>query len=355
MYHFCTYFDSNFLDRGLALFQSLKRFCPDFQLFVLCLDDSCYKILQQFKLPQMNLIKLQDFEKNDPELQGAKNNRTRVEYFFTCTPSLPLYVLKNYRKVDVITYLDADLLCFANPEPIYKEFAQHSIAIISHRFPIKLKQLERRGIYNVGYLSFKRDKYALECLNWWRQNCIEWCYDRVEDSRYADQKYLDDWPTRFKGVVVLQHKGVNLAPWNLDNYQIESNDKGIWVDEQPLVFFHFHGLRKIYKRLYDPNLYRYNARISKKIKNSIFVPYINALSEVNQKYLSQSYESANLNGIRDALESASIHRKLWQKLDRILYNFRILIAGNYIWVKRPIVEQILRATPALLKSRNKQE
>ena len=297
------------------------------------MDDSCYKVLRQLNLPYMNLITLQDFEKDDSELQGTKHNRTRVEYYFTCTPSLPLYVFRNYSKVDIITYLDADLLCFANPEPIYEEFAQHSIAIISHRFSQNLKQFEKRGIYNVGYLSFNRNEDAFECLNWWRQKCIEWCYDRVEGVRYADQKYLDDWPTRFKGVVVLQHKGVNLAPWNLDNYQIISKDKGLWVDEDPLVFFHFHGLRKMFKQLYDPNLFPYKARISKIIKNGIFVPYINALLEVNQKYLSQSDGSAIPTGIRAGLENASINRRLWQKIDRILYNLRILIAGNYIWVK----------------------
>lgn len=333
MYYFCTYFDSNFINRGLALYQSLKRHCPDFRLYVLCMDDLCYKILEKLKLPYMSLITLPEFEKDDSELQGTKHNRTRVEYYFTCTPSLPLYVLRNFNKVDIITYLDADLLCFANPEPIYEEFAQHSIAIISHRFSRDLKQSERRGIYNVGYLSFNRDENAFECLNWWRQKCIEWCYDRVEGGRYADQKYLDNWPTRFKGVVVLQHKGVNLAPWNLDNYQISCSDKGIRVDEQPLIFFHFHGMRKISKQLYDPNLFRYKVRISKTIKNSIFVPYINALMEVDKKYLSHSYEPAILSGIRDTLENASSYRRLWQKIDRILYNLRIFFAGNYISVK----------------------
>ena len=61
------------------------------------------------------------FEDNNKSLQKVKSDRSRIEYYFTCTPSLPLYILKNYPEVDIITYLDADLFFFSNPAPIYNE------------------------------------------------------------------------------------------------------------------------------------------------------------------------------------------------------------------------------------------
>src|SRR5207244_8164736 len=91
----------------------------------------------------------------------------------------------------------------------------------------------------VGWVSFRRDAHALACLHWWRERCLEWCYDRYEDGRFADQKYLDDWPSRFQRVAVLQHKGANLAPWNLANYTIRANGDRVLVDEAPPILSHF--------------------------------------------------------------------------------------------------------------------
>src|SRR5206468_9462932 len=216
-------------------------------------------VLARLALPGLHAIALEDFEKDDKELLAAKRTRTRIEYYFTCSPSLPLHILSHHPHVDVITYLDADLGFFADPRPLYEEIGDRSIAIIGHRFPPDLHEWVRYGIYNVGWLSFRRDRHAMACLGWWRERCLEWCYDRCEDGRFADQKYLDDWPTRFQGVVVLMNKGANLAPWNLANYTIRWDRDRVWVDDDPLIFFHFHRLRQIEAWAYDPTLAGYRA------------------------------------------------------------------------------------------------
>ena len=137
----------------------------------------------------------------------------------------------------------------------------------------------------MGWLSFKRDEHAIACLHWWREQCIEWCYDRVEDGRFADQRYLDTWPDRFPGVVVLRHKGANLAPWNVSNYKIREDRGRVWVDEQPLIFFHFHGLKKVNTWLYGHNLAVYGVRRSRTVLRSIYAPYFANLLNVSQELL----------------------------------------------------------------------
>jgi hypothetical protein len=104
--------------------------------------------------------------------------------------------------------------------------------------------MEEYGRYNVGLLSFRRDQQGLACLCRWLNQCIEWCYDRLDGERYADQKYLEQWPSLFSNLVVLRHKGVNVAPWNVMNYTFRFRAGAVNVDEQPLIIFHFYGFNR---------------------------------------------------------------------------------------------------------------
>lgn len=278
MYYFCTYFDRRYLARGLALYESLSAHCAAFELWVLCMDDVAYTELAQRKLTNLHPIALAELEAADPDLLAVKAERTAIEYYFTCTPALPLHIFRRSMQVDAVTYLDADLFFFADPAPLFAELGTGSIAIIGHRFPPQLRCRVAYGIYNVGWITFRRDDNGLACLHWWRARCLEWCYDRVEAGRYADQKYLDRWPELFAGVVVLQHKGANLAPWNLANFALTLADRQVLVDEQPLVCFHFHGLQQLQPWLYHPHLADYKlGPPSALLRRQIYAPYIQTL------------------------------------------------------------------------------
>ena len=332
MDYYCTYFDQHYLLRGLTLYKSMEMYCKPFQLWVLCMDRYSYSVLKQLELPHAKAISLEQFEKNDPELLDAKRNRSRIEYFFTCTPSLSIFVLNQSPDIDRITYLDADLFFFSSPLPVFQETGDHSIAIIDHRFPEYLLHKYKYGRYNVGWISFRNDQNGVRSLQWWRSACNEWCYDRLEAGRYADQKYLDDWPMRFQHVVVLKHKGANLAPWNLANYKIRLNESRIMVDEQPLIFFHFHGFRQIRRWFYDPNLAGFGVGLSRGVKNFIFVPYIHAFSETTRLYLPNTQKQELSDGMRFDLKDIPVARRLWKFLGRMLYMLKLIVRGKFIFV-----------------------
>ncbi len=279
MYYFCTYFDKNYLNKGLALYHSLSEQCPEFRLYILCMDDVCHRTLARMSLPDVTLVSREEFEKDDPALRGAKENRSLIEYYFTCTPSLPLYVLNRWPEVDIITYLDSDLFFFRSPAELYEEMGSRSVLIVGHRFPPAIAERNVYGIYNVGYLSFRRDEQGYACLKWWRERCIDWCYDRLDGGRFAEQKYLDDWPERFPNVAVLQHKGGGLSPWNIGGYEITALDSQPLVDGQPLIFYHFHGFRKISRWFYDTELRTYHTGMTPTIARYIYKPYMSALEQ----------------------------------------------------------------------------
>jgi hypothetical protein len=282
MHYYCTYFDQNYLPRALALYHSLRSHGGDFRLWALCMDAAAYDAVVALALPGLDPIALEDFERGDTALAGAKAGRSRAEYFFTCTPSLPLYVLEHWPEVDLVTYLDSDLFFYSHPAPVFDELKDASVGIVGHRFSRANRDRQRFGIYTVGWVSFRRDEQGLACLRWWRERCIEWCFDRVEEHRYADQKYLDDWPRRFDRVRAIEHRGANLAPWNVASYRISERDGRVWVDDQPLVFFHFQGFQQLAPWLYNSNFGLYFARPSSTIRRAVIGPYIAALREATR-------------------------------------------------------------------------
>ena len=279
---FCTYFDSGYLTRGLALIESLQRQTPGFRLWVLCLDEACYEALCTLSIEGVHPIRLSSLERWDPEFARSRSTRSLIEYYFTASPVLPRYVLAHAPEAAMVTYIDGDLYFFGSPEPIYAEMEGASIGIIRHRFGNELAHLEQYGIYNVGFLPFARDANGEACLSWWRERCLEWCHDRAEPGRFADQKYLDQWPVRFEGVREIAHKGANLAPWNLSRYVLSRRDGALFADEDPLIFFHFHGLKQRAPGVFDPQLGRYLTVPGALVRNHVYAPYLQALARAEE-------------------------------------------------------------------------
>lgn len=243
-YQFCTYFDRNYLLRGLTLYRSLAATGCDFQLHVLALDEEVARIVNLLALPNLNLIRLNALEQWAPSLLAAKDNRRLIEYYFTLTPQLPLYLFDHHPEIELVTYLDADLYFYASPEPLFAELGKRSILITPHRYPDHLKSHEVYGLFNVQYQSFRRDQAGLACLRRWRDQCLDWCYDRAEDGKYGDQKYLDEWPALYgEHLAILQQRGGGLAPWNWSSSPIQPSGDRVTIGGDPLIFYHFHGVK----------------------------------------------------------------------------------------------------------------
>ena len=158
---YCTYFDHNYLPRGLALYHSLQRHAAGARLWVLCLSDACYRTLVALDLPNLIPRWLTDFEATDPGVAATRPTRSMIEYYFTCSPAWMLFVLNNEPDAEWVTYLDGDLYFFAWPDPIYDEMKDAAFGIVPHRFTKRLADHRRFRIYNVGWVSVRRATKAL--------------------------------------------------------------------------------------------------------------------------------------------------------------------------------------------------
>lgn len=268
MNHYCTLFDSNYLTRGLAMYESLKLQTTAFHLYIFAFDDKAYKLLTKLNLEFVTVISLDQFE--DEELLAIKPTRGAGEYCWTCTPSTIKYCIETF-KLDECTYLDADLYFFGDPAILTEEMGDKSILLTEHRYTPAYDQSNTSGIYCVQFMTFKNTSDGMKALNWWRNACIDWCFARFEDGKFGDQKYLDDWTDRFEGVHVLQHLGGGVAPWNVQQYDLSSS-------QFKLIFYHFHNFKFITKDKVELGLYFLN----KKNISLLYKPYVIHLQQISQ-------------------------------------------------------------------------
>lgn len=275
MRHFCSLFNSVYQFHARLLYESICEHdnIDNLQFYFFCFDDKSTEYFRELQLKNINIISLEELEIYFPELKEVKQERSIAEYFFTSTPAICKYVLENYSSVDEIVYLDADLYFFQSPEILFTEISYASISIIPHRFNLLNYYKNIYGYYNVGWLSFKRDKEGVACVNKWFQDNIEWCFDKLTFKRYADQKYLNYWKKSFRSIHVIKNKGANVAPWNVGNYKIHSRNSITYVDDKPLIFYHYASLKFIDGSYYT-TISSYFARIRPGVINLIYEPYI---------------------------------------------------------------------------------
>jgi hypothetical protein len=237
--HFVTLFDSKFLPMGMCLHASLMKHGQSFHLWILCMDELVDEQLQRLDLKNVTLIPLAEFETE--ALLTVKPDRTKREYCWTVTPFAPQVVFDRNPEVQRVTYLDADLFFFDNPQILLNEFNQSgkSVLITDHAYAPQYDKSLAYGRFCVQFMTFRRTEGGFRVMQWWQDRCLEWCHARIEDGRFGDQKYLDCWPDIFADDVhVLKQVEKTLAPWNVRFFSGKLN-------KLSPVFFHFHSLRII--------------------------------------------------------------------------------------------------------------
>ena len=300
------------------MYESLKKHSDDFHLYIFAFDDKSYNLLTRLELENTTIISLKEFE--DEELLNIKDDRSTGEYCWTCTPSTIKYCIEKYT-LDRCTYLDADLYFYRDPSLLVEEIGNKSVLITEHRYTPEYDQSTTSGIYCVQFVTFKNDENGMKVLSWWRDACNEWCYARFEDGKFGDQKYLDDWATRFDGVHVLENLGGGVAPWNVQQYDLERQNSELIGTEIStgkkfrLVFFHFHN----FKFLQDSKVEFGTYKLKKSDIDYLYIPYIKKLQEISEKLM--SFDKTNdYNGV---VEEQPFH---WKDPLRFI---KRKIKGNY--------------------------
>ncbi len=268
--HFCTIIDKTYIFKLLALYNSLKEQTRSFHLWICCVDEITFNLLSKMQLDNITLTQLKEIE--DERVIAVKPNRKLYEYCWTLKAVYICYLFKYHHEIDAIIYIDGDLFFFFNPKEIYKRWGTASIFICSQR--AAKHTVKRTGMYQAGLIGFKRHKNTFLCLEWWRDKCLEWCFDQFEDARWADQKYLDQWPQLFESIKVIDNFGINAAFWNIRLQKVHGKNNKIYVEHDRLVVFHFSGLEIFTSSEFELCKHR---KLNKNHINLIYLPYIKAI------------------------------------------------------------------------------
>lgn len=282
--NFSTIFFANYAAKGIALYHSLERVCKDFHIYIFTMDDDCYQILQSLCLSHATIIPLEDLENYYPALLIVKPSRKKGEYSWTCKGPSILYCFDKYGIEDCM-YLDADLYFFSDPTPLFTEDTTADVMLTEHRYSDLYNQAETNGKYCAGTMYFKSSENALSVLKHWTKQCIEWCYSGYAPGRFGDQKYLDEFHSKWNNIHDIEHIGF-CAPWNIQQYEVSLCNGEVMVAKDGksdnLIFYHFHFLRNQDFGKYN-EFYLGPYALSNETLRYIYTPYLNELKSFTKK------------------------------------------------------------------------
>ncbi|MDB4214588.1 hypothetical protein N9739_00340 [Burkholderiaceae bacterium] len=270
---YCTIFDDNYLARALALYESLMRVNEAATFAFFCIDAKSAGLLTALKLERSIVVTHDEFA--TAELLGLRADRSKGEYCWTCKPFALLYLMRNVPAADWVVYVDTDMMFFADPDEALPGPDAHYL-LAPHGFHSGFAAHEKSaGRHNAGYVAARCSKQGEQATGWWKDRCVESCSVIPTDTTFADQKYLDQFSELFPFGASARHKGLNVAPWNVENFSVETHSGRVYVDDVPLLLYHFQGLQ-----LFDngtASLYIGDMRIRDVLRVNIYEPHLLAL------------------------------------------------------------------------------
>jgi len=177
---------------------------------------------------------------------------TTVELNTSIKPFAFDWCFENYED-DYVCFLDPDVYVLADLSCCVEEIGDRNLLLTPHIYnPIPLDGFfpkedlfNQYGLYNLGFLIVRRSAESHKFLGWWSEHTRCNCYARAREGVFVDQLPINLATIFFKGVVISQNRGLNVAPWNNHEREVVSYDETYYLaDGAPLVFYHFSNYEK---------------------------------------------------------------------------------------------------------------
>lgn len=161
------------------------------------------------------------------------------------------YIIRTETNATEIVYLDSDLYIYSplkELETLHKEFDILLTPHLIHPMVFDGKQPDEiaylaTGTYNGGFFAIKVSDNSKEFIKWWCERMRYYCFYKLAQGLFVDQKWMNLIPVFFDKVHIIKHAGYNISYWNLHERNIAGSDGRYTVNgNEPLVFFHFSSI-----------------------------------------------------------------------------------------------------------------
>lgn len=254
----------NYLAQACTLGKSLRQTNPDYQYIIGLVDKLSEarlppELMPSFPMVEVDTIGIPDFSAMCDRYDITELN-TAVKPFFID------YFYTKYPTASEVIYFDPDIIVFQPLTALNEALTQYSLVVTPHTCsptpdwerPNEQHHLNT-GIFNLGFIGLRNDATARQFVNWWKDRLVYECRIDLCAGLFVDQHWVNFAPIYYDHVLVEQHRGYNVAYWNLHERFLAQDNSGTWrvnkpteqegerpgdLLSEPLQFFHFSG--------YDP-------------------------------------------------------------------------------------------------------
>jgi hypothetical protein len=244
--HCFTSISLSYLDRALVLAETIRRYQPDWVLW-LCLSDT-EPPGQRFdtELGQFDHVtRVEDL--GIPDLRPWLFCHDVIELCTAVKGQMLLRLLDG--GASKVVYLDPDVALFSPLDTVIEALDRHDVILTPHQLEPDADRAAildneigslKHGVYNLGFVAVRNSDEGRRFASWWRDRLLAFCYDNIPSGLFTDQRWCDLAPAFFTGVHILRDPGCNVASWNLSRRPITIGADGvIRAAGAPLRFFHF--------------------------------------------------------------------------------------------------------------------
>ncbi|MCB1331086.1 MAG: hypothetical protein KDK28_17295 [Maritimibacter sp.] len=152
------------------------------------------------------------------------------------------------RGYEDVIYLDPDILVFEEISQVFDVLKTHDAVVTPHRIDIDHDIPSRGGLFNLGFFAIHNSPHTRRMLEWWDDRLTHHSISDAARGFFTDQKWMDNLPLMIPThkLAVLDHPGMNLAPWNLHERALKHEDGRAFVRLgtgqdawEPVVFVHY--------------------------------------------------------------------------------------------------------------------